>query len=84
MLHGLGGRASELKQQGAIQAAQDPNSNVQAADAEKTLVDEAHKSGAAAYHFDPNATVEEKAAAAKAVCERTALHSIGEDVIDND
>ncbi|KAI9659031.1 MAG: hypothetical protein M1821_001991 [Bathelium mastoideum] len=66
MLHGLGGRAAELKQQAAIQAAQDPNSKVQAEDAEKTLLDEAHKSGSAAYHFDPNATAEEKAAAAKA------------------
>ena len=72
MLHGLGGRASELKQQGAVQAAQDPNSKVQAEDAEKTLVDEAHKSGAAAYHFDPNTTAAEKAAAAKAVCGTTA------------
>ena len=67
MLHGLGGRASELKQQGAVEAARDPNSQVQAEDAEKTLLDEAHKGGAAAYQFDPNATAEEKAAAAKAV-----------------
>ena len=67
MLHGLGGRASELKSQGAVEAAQNPNSHVQAEDAEKTLLDEAHKSGSAAYHFDPNATAEEKAAAAKAV-----------------
>ncbi|KAI9707955.1 MAG: hypothetical protein M1820_004374 [Bogoriella megaspora] len=65
MFHGLHGRASELKQQGAIEAAQDPNSQVQAEDAEKTILDEARKGGAAAYQFDPNATAEEKAAAAR-------------------
>ncbi|KAL9091084.1 MAG: hypothetical protein Q9165_005011 [Trypethelium subeluteriae] len=65
MLHGFGGRASELKQQGAVEAAQDPNSQVGAEDAEKTLLDEAHKNGAAAFQFDPNASAEEKAAAAK-------------------
>ncbi|KAF1981931.1 tricalbin [Aulographum hederae CBS 113979] len=57
-----GGRASELKQQGALEAAQDPNSSVSASQAEQMVVDETKKAGGAAFQFDPNATAEEKAA----------------------
>ncbi|KAE8369882.1 C2 domain-containing protein [Aspergillus caelatus] len=57
----------ELKEEGAIEAAelapQDPQA---AAAAEKVLVDETRKAGLPAYQFDPNATPEEKAAAAAA------------------
>lgn len=60
-------RASELKQQGALEAAQDPNSGVSAQAAEKKMLEEARKGGSAAYEFDPNASPEEKAAQAKAV-----------------
>ncbi|KAF2111010.1 hypothetical protein BDV96DRAFT_583272 [Lophiotrema nucula] len=59
-------REHELKQQGAIEAAQDPNSKVTAQAAENTLHEEAKKGGSAAYQFDPNATTEEKRAQAKA------------------
>lgn len=61
------GRASELKQQGALEAARDPNSKVTAEDAERKVVQEARAAGSAAYQFDPNATAEEKAAAVASV-----------------
>jgi hypothetical protein len=61
-------QAAELKTQGVIEAAQDPNSGVSAADAEKKIVDESKKAGAIALTFDPNASPEEKAAQARAVC----------------
>lgn len=52
--------ALELKQQGAIEAAQNPNSSVTAQDAEKKMVEESKNAGVAAYSFDPNASPEEK------------------------
>ncbi|PNS15635.1 hypothetical protein CAC42_4087 [Sphaceloma murrayae] len=67
MLEGVhGDRASELKQQGALEAARDPHSGVSAEDAEKKVLNEAKAAGAAAFQFDPNASAEEKAAQAKA------------------
>lgn len=60
-------RASELKQQGAIEAAQDPQSKVTSEDAEELMIDETKKAGGVAYQFDPNATAEEKAAQAGGV-----------------
>ncbi|KAI0523732.1 C2 domain-containing protein [Xylaria bambusicola] len=59
-------QASELKQQGAIDAARDPNSSVTADDAQKKLVEESKNAGVAAYTFDPDASPEEKRAQAKA------------------
>ncbi|RDI82640.1 hypothetical protein Vi05172_g7461 [Venturia inaequalis] len=56
------GREAELKQQGAYEAARDPNSSVTAKQAEKSAVEEARAGGSAAFQFDPNATAEEKAA----------------------
>jgi hypothetical protein len=64
MLHSF---KPELKQQGAVEAAQDPNSNITAEDAERVLVDESKKAGATTLQFDPDATPEEKAAQAKSV-----------------
>ena len=58
---------SELKQQGALEAAMDPDSGVTAQAAENTVVDEAKKGGSAALQFDPDATVEEKRAQARSV-----------------
>ena len=62
---------NELKQQGAIEtaqnAAQDPQSEVRAEDAEQELIDETRKAGMPAYQFDPDASPEEKAAEAQAV-----------------
>ncbi|KAL7960559.1 C2 domain-containing protein [Trichoderma compactum] len=52
--------ARELKLQGAIEAAQDPQTLVSADDAERLMVDQARNAGAPAFHFDPNATIEEK------------------------
>lgn len=57
----------ELKAQGVVEAAQDPNSSVNAADAEKALKDHARAGGAAAFEFNPDASPEEKAAQAKEV-----------------
>lgn len=59
--------ANELKQQGAIEASQDPESSVTADDAEKKLVDESRDAGVAAFTFDPDASQEEKRAQARAV-----------------
>lgn len=59
---------AELKQQGVIEASKDPNSNVTAQDAEQKMVTEAKKAGVAALQFDPDASPEEKAAQARAVC----------------
>ena len=59
--------ANELKQQGAVEAAQDPNSSVTADDAQRKIVVESRKGGVEAYSFDPNASPEEKAAQARAV-----------------
>lgn len=58
----------ELKAQGVVEAARDPNSSVDAADAEKALKDHARAAGAAAFEFDANASPEEKAAQAREVC----------------
>ncbi|KAM0814256.1 putative C2 domain-containing protein [Seiridium cardinale] len=52
--------ALELKQQGAIEAAQNPNSSVSADDAQKKLVEESKNAGVAAYSFNPDASPEEK------------------------
>jgi hypothetical protein len=63
---------TELKLQGIVQtaqhAAEDPNSHINPETTEKLLVEESRRAGAAAYHFDPNATPQDKAQAAKAVC----------------
>ncbi|KAK7528268.1 uncharacterized protein IWZ02DRAFT_4294 [Phyllosticta citriasiana] len=56
---------AELKQQGAVEAAQDPNSIVSPEDAEEKVVKEAKKAGGAALAFDPDASPEEKAAQAR-------------------
>lgn len=69
--HIVDGAQGELKQQGAIEtaqnAAQDPQSNLNPEDAEKVLLDETKKAGMPAYQFNPDASPEEKAAEAQAV-----------------
>jgi Ca2+-dependent lipid-binding protein len=57
--------ASELKVQGAAEAAQDPNNPVSAEQAEQAMLQEARKAGMPAMRFDPNASPEEKAAQAR-------------------
>jgi hypothetical protein len=62
---------TEKKMEGTIEAAQelhqDPQSHVNPDIVEQKVVDEAKQAGAAAYQFDPNASPEEKANAAKGV-----------------
>jgi hypothetical protein len=60
--------AAELKAQGVVEAAQDPNSSVTADDAQQKIVTESKKAGVAAFTFNPDASPEEKAAQARAVC----------------
>lgn len=59
--------ASEIKQQGVLEAARDPDTKISAQDAETAVVKEAQKAGGAAFMFDPNASAEEKAAQARSV-----------------
>ena len=59
--------AAELKQQGAIEAAENPESSVSAEDAQRKMVEESKNAGVAAFSFDPNASPEEKRRQAKAV-----------------
>ncbi|KAF2766811.1 tricalbin [Teratosphaeria nubilosa] len=53
--------AAELKSQGALEAARDPNSSVTAQEAENKALQEARNAGAPAFQFDPNASPGEKA-----------------------
>ncbi|KAG9895403.1 tricalbin, partial [Aureobasidium melanogenum] len=68
MLDGLhnGHSKEELKSQGAIEAARDPQSKVTAADAEQKILEESKKGGAAAFEFDVDASATEKARQVKA------------------
>ncbi|EXJ62023.1 hypothetical protein A1O7_02455 [Cladophialophora yegresii CBS 114405] len=56
---------NELRSQGAVEAAQDPNSSVTGDAAARVILDESKKAGATALRFDPNASPEEKAAQAR-------------------
>lgn len=58
---------AELRSQGAVEAARNPNSTVSSVDAEQTMVNETLKAGGTAFQFDPNASPEEKAAQAQSV-----------------
>lgn len=62
--------ASELKQQGAIEAAQNPDSSVSADDAQKKMLEESKAAGVAAFTFDPDASPEQKRAQAREVSTR--------------
>lgn len=64
-------RESELKQQGAIEAAQDPESSVTAEDAQKKLLEESKNAGVVAVAFDPDASPEEKKQKASEVGPKT-------------
>lgn len=69
----LNSSAAELKTQGVVEAARDPNSSTTADDAQRKIVTESKKAGVAAFTFDPDATPEQKAAQARAV---GILHSL--------
>ncbi|KAL2127762.1 hypothetical protein VTI74DRAFT_10222 [Chaetomium olivicolor] len=58
--------ANELKQQGAIEAARDPDSNVSAEDAERKIVEDSRQAGVTAFTFNPDASPEEKKAQLRA------------------
>lgn len=58
---------NELKVQGVVEAAQDPESNVTADDAQKKILEESRKAGVTAFTFDPDASREEKRRQARAV-----------------
>ena len=73
-LEGTAGREHELKAQGALEAAADPNSSVDAQAAEETVMNQAKAAGAPTFEFDPNASPEEKKAQMKAVCDFDDLH----------
>ncbi len=60
-------QANELKQQGAIEAARDPESTVSPEAAEKKIVEESKKAGVPAFQFDPDASMEQKKAQVRAV-----------------
>ncbi|EEY18791.1 tricalbin-2 [Verticillium alfalfae VaMs.102] len=51
---------NELKVQGAVEAAQDPESTVSADDAQKKILEESKKAGVTAFTFDPDASPDEK------------------------
>lgn len=57
----------ELKTQGVIEAAEDPNSSVTSGDAQKKIVEESKNAGIQAFTFDPQASPEQKKAQVKAV-----------------
>lgn len=59
--------ANELKQQGAIEAARDPQSKVTAEDAEQKIVEDSREAGVTAFTFDPDASPEQKKAQAREV-----------------
>lgn len=58
---------AELKQQGAIEAARNPESSVSADDAQKKMLEESKAAGVAAFTFDPDASPEQKRAQAREV-----------------
>lgn len=63
----LHSRAGELKSQGAVEAAQSPESKISAEDAENVITAESKKAGVAAFQFDPDASPEDKAAQVRSV-----------------
>lgn len=62
---------TEMKIEGAVEAAQDlyqdPQSHVNPDTVEEKVVEDARNAGVAAYQFDPNASPQDKANAAKGV-----------------
>jgi hypothetical protein len=59
--------ADELKQQGLVEAAADPQTNATADDAQKKIVESSRNAGVAAFTFDPDASPEQKKAQANTV-----------------
>jgi hypothetical protein len=59
--------AAELKVEGVVEAAENPNSSVTADAAQHEIVEQSKNAGVAAFQFDPDASPAEKRAQAKAV-----------------
>ena len=76
MMSHLSARAGELKSRGAVEAAQNPDSKVNAEDAEHVILDESQKAGAIAFTFDANVSPEAKAAQAHTVRLFCAMYKI--------
>lgn len=66
--------ASELKQQGAMEASRKPETSVSAEDAERKIMEETKSAGVAAFKFDPDASPAEKKAQAREVSESCSAH----------
>lgn len=66
--------AAELKVEGVVEAAENPNSSVTADAAQHEIVEQSKNAGVAAFQFDPDASPAEKRAQAKAV--RSSEHSM--------
>jgi len=58
---------TELKLQGAVEAAQDPQSRVSADDVQRKIVEDSQRSGITAITLDTNATPEQRLAQAREV-----------------
>lgn len=63
----MASQAAELKAQGAIEAAQLSDHQAAADAAERAIVEQSKNAGVAAFHFDPDASPEEKRRQAQAV-----------------
>ena len=59
---------AELKQQGAAEAARNPESKVTADDAQRIIVEGSKKAGVTAINLDTNASRQERLAQAERVC----------------
>jgi len=64
--------ARELKVQGAIEAAQNSQSQISSEDAQKEIVEQSSNAGIPAFSFDPDASPEEKRAQARDVSSSSA------------
>lgn len=59
--------AAELKAEGVVEAAQNPDTQTTADDAQKEIVEQSKNAGVAAFSFDPDASPEQKRRQAQAV-----------------
>lgn len=69
--------ANELKQQGAVEAAENPQSQVTADDAQREIVESSRNAGVTAFTFDPDASPEQKRAQARKVRNKNENKFIG-------
>jgi hypothetical protein len=65
---------AELKQQGALEAAANPESSITADDAQREVVESSRNAGVIALTFDPDASAETKKAQLRAVGDSSQRH----------